>query len=35
MTKPISDSQQFYLTAPNPCPYLDGQQERKVFTQLA
>lgn len=24
----------FYLTAPGPCPYLPGQQERKVFTAL-
>ena len=35
MTKPVSDSHQFYLTAPNPCPYLEGKQERKVFTHLA
>ena len=26
---------QFYLTATSPCPYLHGQQERKVFTHLA
>jgi leucyl-tRNA---protein transferase len=25
---------QFFITAPNPCPYLPGQQERKVFTHL-
>ena len=25
----------FYLTAPQPCPYLKGQEERKVFTHLA
>ncbi|MEO0995226.1 MAG: arginyltransferase, partial [Pseudomonadota bacterium] len=25
---------QFYLTAPQPCPYLDGREERKVFTTL-
>src|SRR6185295_11990365 len=25
---------QFYLTAPSPCPYLPGQEERKVFTHL-
>lgn len=24
----------FYLTAPAPCPYLDGKTERKVFTPL-
>ncbi len=25
---------QFFLTEPSPCPYLDGQFERKVFTYL-
>lgn len=25
----------FYLTAPAPCPYLPGRQERKVFTYLS
>lgn len=25
----------FYMTNPAPCPYLDGQMERKVFTNLA
>lgn len=25
---------QFFLTAPSPCPYLEGQFERKVFTHL-
>lgn len=25
----------FYLTAPAPCPYLAGRQERKVFTYLS
>lgn len=24
----------FYVTAPAPCPYLDGHTERKVFTEL-
>jgi arginine-tRNA-protein transferase len=24
----------FYVTAPSPCPYIDGQTERKVFTEL-
>jgi arginyl-tRNA--protein-N-Asp/Glu arginylyltransferase len=28
------DTPQFYLTAPSPCPYLAGQEERKVFTHL-
>jgi arginine-tRNA-protein transferase len=28
------DTPQFYLTAPSPCPYLPGRQERKVFTHL-
>ena len=30
----IRDSPQFYLTAPSPCPYVKGKQERKVFTHL-
>jgi leucyl-tRNA---protein transferase len=30
----IRDSPQFYLTAPTPCPYIRGRQERKVFTHL-
>ena len=28
-------SPQFYLTAPSPCPYVEGEFERKVFTHLA
>ena len=26
---------QFYITAPSPCPYVEGKMERKVFTSLA
>lgn len=29
-----TNSPQFFLTAPSPCPYIDGQLERKVFTHL-
>jgi leucyl-tRNA---protein transferase len=28
------DAPQFYLTAPSPCPYLPGREERKVFTHI-
>lgn len=34
MTKHSLDTPQFYLTAPQPCPYLPGRRERKVFTHL-
>ena len=34
MTKHQIDAPQFYLTAPSPCPYLPGREERKVFTHL-
>ena len=34
MTREVRDAPQFYLTAPSPCPYLPGMQERKVFTHL-
>ncbi|MBA5776646.1 arginyltransferase [Stappia sp. F7233] len=34
MTRHTSETPQFYLTAPSPCPYLKGRQERKVFTHL-
>lgn len=29
-----TDTPQFFLTAPAPCPYLQGRMERKVFTHL-
>jgi arginine-tRNA-protein transferase len=34
VTQHSRDTPQFYLTAPSPCPYLPGRQERKVFTHL-
>lgn len=34
MTTQPRNTPQFYLTAPAPCPYLPGLQERKVFTHL-
>lgn len=34
MTHQRSESPQFYMTAPAPCPYLPGRTERKVFTHL-
>ncbi|WP_127597154.1 arginyltransferase [Nitratireductor alexandrii] len=34
MTQHPTQSPQFFLTAPSPCPYIDGQFERKVFTHL-
>lgn len=35
MTQHFSTRQlRFYLTAPSPCPYLDGRFERKVFAHL-
>jgi leucyl-tRNA---protein transferase len=34
VTKHSRDTPQFYLTAPSPCPYLAGKEERKVFTHL-
>jgi leucyl-tRNA---protein transferase len=34
VTREPRDAPQFYLTAPSPCPYLPGHQERKVFTHL-
>lgn len=34
MTREPRDAPQFYLTAPSPCPYLPGRDERKVFTHV-
>jgi arginine-tRNA-protein transferase len=34
LTREPRDAPQFYLTAPSPCPYLPGRDERKVFTHL-
>lgn len=34
MTSHPRDTPQFYLTAPSPCPYLTGREERKVFTHV-
>jgi arginyl-tRNA--protein-N-Asp/Glu arginylyltransferase len=34
MTSHQRDGLQFYLTAPNPCPYLPDKTERKVFAHL-
>jgi arginine-tRNA-protein transferase len=34
MTQHTTETPQFYLTAPAPCPYLAGRSERKVFTHL-
>lgn len=34
MTDQSSHFPKFYVTAPSPCPYLDGHIERKIFTEL-
>jgi arginyl-tRNA--protein-N-Asp/Glu arginylyltransferase len=34
VTQHSRNTPQFYLTAPSPCPYLPGREERKVFTHL-
>jgi arginine-tRNA-protein transferase len=34
LTRHVRETPQFFLTSPTPCPYLAGQQERKVFTHL-
>lgn len=35
MTEQSPDTAQFFLTASSPCPYLEGREERKLFTYLA
>lgn len=34
MTDQSPENTQFFLTAPMPCPYLEGREERKLFTHL-
>lgn len=34
MTRHNFNNPHFYLTAPQPCPYLSDQQERKIFTYM-
>ena len=34
MTEHKSNFPEFYITAPQPCPYLPGRLERKLFTHL-
>lgn len=34
MTTHPREMPQFYLTAPAPCPYLPGREERKIFTHV-
>ena len=34
MTDQTPENTQLFLTAPMPCPYLPGMQERKLFTHL-
>ena len=35
MRHTLPNAPQFYVTAPQPCPYLHGRAERKLFTALA
>ena len=35
MTEQSPESAQFFLTTQTPCPYLEGKQERKLFTHLS
>lgn len=35
MSLQAPENAQFYLTAPTECPYLEGKQERKLFTHLS
>jgi len=34
LTEQKRDFPEFYITSPQPCPYLPGRRERKVFTHL-
>lgn len=34
MTYQPTQTPQFFLTSPSPCPYVEGQLERKVFTHM-
>ncbi|MDG1707661.1 MAG: hypothetical protein P8H03_02815, partial [Emcibacteraceae bacterium] len=34
MTDQSAHFPKFYVTAPSPCPYLEGETERKIFTEL-
>ncbi|WP_350334515.1 arginyltransferase [Coralliovum pocilloporae] len=34
MTRHFTETPQFFLTAPSTCPYIEGREERKIFTHL-